>query len=106
MDDHKAKNVGLLNSGGADNRLNMRIFGYIVSIEKRTKNAERKKSGAMCKVSRDRKHLFVTMPDGTKIPCQISLKVEERVEQLPRATVEMFVDINDLLLKEPLSVTR
>lgn len=77
----------------------MRLFGYIISVEKRQKNIERKLSGPICKVVADDQFLFLETPDSVRIPKQLSIEIIESVHSAPRARVELYVDITELLKK-------
>jgi hypothetical protein len=74
----------------AINPLNWRIAIY-------RKNPVGNHPESMCKVGYDGKYLFLLGSDSQQLPGQISMTIKDKVNKIPVATVEVMVDLREII---------
>jgi hypothetical protein len=53
--------------------------------------------GSMCKVGSDGRWLSLLTPEGKQLPGQVSMTLRDRVNKVPEATIEVMVDLTEIL---------
>lgn len=76
--------------------MTFKIFGFQILIYK--PKHTHTVNGA-CKIVSDGHWLFLTDENGNRLPKQLSCTITERLNEPTKATVELFVDITELLNK-------
>lgn len=77
--------------------MTIKLFGYVIGIESRKKIQARTLSKPACKVTSDGKYLFLTTPTGEVLPHQLSCTIIEEVHSMPRARIELYVDLTEII---------
>lgn len=49
-----------------------------------------------CRLKYDGHYLYATMPDGTTIPGQIALRLQDRINEPIKAIIEIHLDLTEL----------
>jgi len=77
--------------------MTFKIFGYLIGFEKWSTNHNRTFQSPVCKIVSDGTHFLLAMPNGEIVPKQLHCTIIERINEPPRARIELFVDVSDLL---------
>lgn len=76
--------------------MTIKLFGYCINIFKYKNPHHVVGSWKVMRDNLDMGYLVLTDRDGYSVPCEYDLIIESRVNDIPRATVTVSVDLKDI----------